>query len=121
MKPQQRAIEDMSGQNANDDNPPPIAKMNHILREFRKVIPGDIPVSYIETFLIVATNEGASMGDVQRIGGTRKSTASRTLLVLWEKGLLNRVAHPSELRKLQYSLTPKGRKLVTKINELFGS
>ena len=71
-------------------------------------------------FLLVALNEGASLGELAEKAGMKTSSASRYLLDLSDKtrngdkgyGLVRRESDPAELRRNMYSLTPKGRAMI---------
>lgn len=94
----------------------------HILDYFEDHAP-QIPASMIEVFLLVAMNEGCSLRDIVELSGKPQSTMSRHLLDLGERnrrmepglGLVAWRTCPSELRRKEYYLTPKGRGLLKKI------
>jgi DNA-binding MarR family transcriptional regulator len=94
----------------------------HILEYFQDHEP-QIPASMIEAFLLVALNEGCSLRDIVELSGKPQSTVSRHLLDLGERnrkmepglGLVAWRIAPDELRRKEYSLTPKGRSLLRRI------
>lgn len=116
-------------QGANDDDEHSkelLAKLGNALEEFRKAFPGQCPVSLIQTFLLVALNEGTTMKDITDRGEMKKSTASRALLDLAgysDEGvkLIERRTHPTDLRALQYTLGPKGKRLIAKVVDILES
>lgn len=82
-----------------------------------------MPVAEVQMFLLVALNEGLSLGELADKADMKTSSASRYLLDLSDKtrrgeagyGLVNRQPDPDELRRNMYSLTPKGRAMVRKL------
>jgi DNA-binding MarR family transcriptional regulator len=82
-----------------------------------------IPLAMAEAFLLVALNEGKSLRELCAISGQPQSTMSRHLLDLGDRnrrmepglGLVEWRLHPRELRRKQYLLSPKGRKLLQDI------
>lgn len=96
-----------------------LKKLDRVLTQFRTSIDPNVPTQLAQTFVAVAMNEGASLGQIAKVVGTALSTASRHLADL---GDLNRKKEPGyklihreqdvmELRKNIYTLTPKGRLL----------
>jgi DNA-binding MarR family transcriptional regulator len=94
----------------------------HILEYFQDHEP-QIPASMIEAFLLVALNESCSLRDIVELSGKPQSTVSRHLLDLGERnrkmepglGLVAWRIAPDELRRKEYTLTPKGRSLLRRI------
>jgi DNA-binding MarR family transcriptional regulator len=82
-----------------------------------------IPLAMAEAFLLVALNEGKSLRELCAIAGQPQSTMNRHLLDLGDRnrrmepglGLVEWRLHPRELRRKQYLLSPKGRKLLQEI------
>ena len=82
-----------------------------------------MPVGEVIMFLAVSLNEGASLTELAELTGIRKSTASRYLLDLSDKtrtgapghGLVTREQDPKELRRNMYSLSAKGRRVITQL------
>lgn len=78
-----------------------------------------MPIQMAASFLLVAKNEGKSLRELCDISGVTQSTMSRHLLDLGERnrrfgeglGLVQGRIDPMELRRKQFYLTPKGRKL----------
>ncbi len=60
---------------------------------------------------IVGAYPGMSAGDLARILHIHPSTLTGILQRLGERGLLRRVAHPDDARRVQLDLTPKGKRL----------
>jgi DNA-binding MarR family transcriptional regulator len=96
----------------------------HILEYFQDHEP-QIPASMIEAFLLVALREGCSLRDVVERSGKPQSTMSRHLLDLGSHnrkrepglGLVEWRIAPEELRRKEFTLTPKGRALLRRILE----
>ena len=94
----------------------------HILDYFQGHAP-QIPASMIEAFLLVAMNEGCSLRDITEMSGKPQSTMSRHLLDLGDTnrqggvglGLVRWRIAPDELRRKEYTLTPKGRGLLRRV------
>ena len=92
------------------------------LTHFRALSP-TMPVGEIYIFLVAALHEGASLKELAELSDMRQSTASRYLLNLSDKTrragdgykLLNRESDQDELRRNMYSLTAKGRKIISKL------
>jgi DNA-binding MarR family transcriptional regulator len=95
-----------------------------ILSAFQEHNP-TMPIQMAASFLLVAKNEGKSLRELCDLSGVAQSTMSRHLLDLGERnrrfgeglGLVRGDHDPMELRRKQYTLTPKGRKL---FNALMG-
>lgn len=93
-----------------------------ICDELQKLDPG-MPLGRLEAFLLVVLHEGASLKDLCDISGQPQSTLSRHLLDLGQRNrrmgpglrLVEGRIDPYELRKKQYRLTPKGRKLLERL------
>jgi DNA-binding MarR family transcriptional regulator len=97
-----------------------------MLRCIQEEIAEMIPLQIVTTFLLVAQYEGKSLREYTELSGIAQSTMSRHLLDLGERhragkkegyGLVDRRQDPMELRKNEYKLTAKGRKLVTKLTK----
>ncbi len=99
-----------------------VRKSLRVLEEFSRHYP-NCPIQIAHTFLLVVLNEGKSMRELGDIAGLPQSTMSRHLLDLgprnrWKEPGLKLVKHrydPMEMRKKQYTLSPKGRALVKRI------
>jgi len=93
-----------------------------ILEYFQDQSP-QIPAGMIEAFLRVALDEGTSLRDVVEKSGKPQSTVSRHLLDLGDRdrkgdpglGLVVWRISPQELRRKEYTLSPKGRALLHRI------
>jgi DNA-binding MarR family transcriptional regulator len=83
--------------------------------QFRNISP-TLSISHAQAFLLVALNEGLSINELGALGGLKQSTISRALLDLAGHGkdyaLIDRHAHPEDLRKTVYTLNKKGRAFV---------
>ena len=99
-----------------------------ICDEFQKFDPG-MPLGKLEAFLLVVLHEGKSLRELCEISGQPQSTLSRHLLDLGQRnrhmepglGLIEGKIDPYELRKKQYLLTPKGRKLLERLLGILGT
>ena len=100
-----------------------IRSIVEVLNGFRD-LSHTMPVGQVVMFLLVALNEGADQTQLAELMDIRKSTASRYLLDLSDKTrdggrgyeLITRDPDPTELRRNVYSLSPKGRALLAKLN-----
>ncbi|MEN6541102.1 MarR family winged helix-turn-helix transcriptional regulator [Parvibaculum sp.] len=109
----------------NDDDMKSIRTAFKLLTAFREISP-TMPISLATTFLTVAMNEHSSLTDLNRHLDLKTSTLSRHLLDLGVRnrkmteglGLIDCRQDPMELRKNQYTLTPKGRTLLRKVLKL---
>jgi DNA-binding MarR family transcriptional regulator len=89
-----------------------------ILSAFQEYNP-TMPIQMAASFLLVAKNEGKSLRELCQLSGVAQSTMSRHLLDLGERnrrfgeglGLVRGDIDPMELRRKQFSLTAKGRRL----------
>lgn len=103
----------------------PLRRFSNALGKFAELSP-TMPVMQVLAFMVVAQNEGKSLGELGKIANIKQSTMSRYLLDLSDKtrigaagyGLVKRESDPQELRRNMYSLTPKGRLLVREIEEI---
>jgi DNA-binding MarR family transcriptional regulator len=85
-----------------------------------RLLSATMPMAELQMFLLVALNEGLSLGELAEAADMKKSTASRYLLDLSDKtrtgdagyALITRDSDPKELRRNMYALTPKGRSLL---------
>lgn len=92
------------------------------LDAFREIRP-TMPLQYVVTFLVVALEQGLSVGEYAERAGVSLSVMSRHLLDIGERnrhrekgfGLIDYRSHPEELRKHQVFLTPKGKTLLHRI------
>lgn len=102
-----------------------IKSLMKLMAHFRDISPS-MTVSMAVTFLSVAANEGTSLVDLKGPTGFKTSTLSRHLIDLGDRnrkkeaglGLVDCRQDPMELRKNQYTLTPKGRTLLRKVLKL---
>jgi DNA-binding MarR family transcriptional regulator len=82
-----------------------------------------MPLQLAYTFILCATYEGESVGDIARRAGFAISTTSRHILDLGEYDRLKKPGYqlvetridPLELRRKTVHLTPKGRNLLNQI------
>lgn len=99
-----------------------ILAIGRALDEFRLLSP-TMPVAQIQAFLLVAIDERIGMTDVAELTGVKPSTASRYLLDLGVArtaldnayDLLDRGVDPMNTRKARYTLTRKGKALVSRL------
>lgn len=103
----------------------PLWQLFKAIEEFRR-FDAEIPTQTVNTFLYVATHEGCTMKDVADALGVAQSTMSRNVATLdrinrhHQPGLdlVRAVEDPAERRRKIISLTPKGRQLTARLNEL---
>jgi DNA-binding MarR family transcriptional regulator len=97
-------------------------KASSLFQAFR-TIDSKMPLQLAYTFILCATYEGESVGDIARRAGFAMSTTSRHILDLGDYdrdknpgfGLVETRVDPMELRKKTIHLTPKGRSLLNQI------
>ena len=97
-------------------------KVSGLFQAFRALDP-TMPLQLAYTFILCATYEGESVGDIARRAGFAVSTTSRHILDLGEFDRLKRPGYrlvetkidPMELRKKSIHLTPKGRTLLNQL------
>lgn len=97
-------------------------KVSGLFQAFRQLDP-TMPLQLAYTFILCATYEGESVGDIARRAGFAVSTTSRHILDLGEFDRLKRPGYqlvetridPMELRRKTIHLTPKGRNLLNQI------
>lgn len=97
-------------------------KASGLFQAFR-ALDSTMPLQLAYTFILCATYEGESVGEIARRAGFAVSTASRHILDLGEfdrmkrpgYGLLETRIDPMELRRKTIHLTPKGRALLNQI------
>ena len=65
-------------------------------------------------FMARANRYSRSPGALAAYLGTTKGTASQTLIVLEQKGLVERLRHGRDRRQVQIQLTPRGQKMLAK-------
>lgn len=95
------------------------------IEEFRKLDP-EIPSQTVNTYLYVASHEGCTMKDIAEALGVAQSTMSRNISTLDKinrhhqpgLNLVNAVEDPNERRRKIVTLTPRGRQLMARLNEL---
>jgi DNA-binding MarR family transcriptional regulator len=99
----------------------PVRQLISLVDTFREVT-STMSLAQLKAFLLVATNEGKSLGELAQLAGGRTSTMSRYLLDFSDKlkdgspgyGLIYRTADQSELRRNVYVLSPSGHALLDK-------
>jgi hypothetical protein len=92
---------------------------HEVFRDLRATM----PLQYVTTFLLVATNEGKSVTEYATMAGVSKSVMSRHILDIGERdrymqegmGLVTYRASPLELRRHEVYLTDKGRALLHRL------
>lgn len=97
-------------------------KVSSLFQAFRQ-LDSTMPLQLAYTFLLCATHEGESVGDIARRAGFAISTSSRHILDLGEYdrqknpgyGIVETRIDPMELRRKTVHLTPKGRNLLNQI------
>lgn len=95
-----------------------------VLDQFKKISP-TMPVQQIMAFLLVAMNEGTSLKELVESSQVKTPTMSRHLIDLGPRNrrmepgyqLVECRQDPMELRKNQYTLSPRGKYLVNTILE----
>ena len=88
-----------------------------------------MPLQYVISFLIVATNEGQGVKDYSKMLGVNPTTMSRHLLDIGPRnrqmndgyGLVQCRPNATDLRKHEYFITPKGKLLLDKILRYLGT
>ena len=96
-----------------------LTRLVRVFGLLREISP-TMPVQIAQSFVVVAMNEGKSVGELATIAGAKQSTMSRHLLDLGDRnrqgqegfGLVTRGIDPTELRRTQYTLSPKGKVLL---------
>jgi DNA-binding MarR family transcriptional regulator len=86
-------------------------------------IRGTMPAQYIKAFLLVAFEEGLSLSEYAERAGVSLSVMSRHLQDIGDRnrykeegfGLVTSRTNPLELRRHEFSLTPRGRALLHNI------
>ena len=106
--------------------------MNTTIRDFRKVLRNfereiaiqnnnccNTGVSLVQCHLLldIEKRKSVSITELAQIQSLDKSTISRTVDTLFNKGLINREINPESRRQSIVSLTDNGRKACTGINE----
>lgn len=97
-------------------------KVSSLFQAFRQ-LDSTMPLQLAYTFILCATYEGESVGDIARRAGFAISTSSRHILDLGEfnrqkdpgYGLVETRIDPLELRRKTVHLTPKGRNLLNQL------
>lgn len=120
----------MPGNNHNSASRPSYAmedkrhldKVSGLFQAFRALDP-TMPLQLAYTFILAATYEGESIGDIARRAGFATSTTSRHILDLGEFDRMKRPGYklvetridPMELRRKTVHLTPKGKNLLNQL------
>lgn len=97
--------------------------LHDILAEIKDEVNPAMPIQQAIAFVLVGLNEGASLKELVKIAEVKQATMSRHLIDLGTRNRhlepgYNLVAcrqDPMELRKNQYTLSPKGHALINKI------
>lgn len=102
-----------------------IAQLNKLVDALEpfKELRETMPAQYIRTFLLVATTEGKGVKEYADRAGVSVTVMSRHLLDIGDRnrhmeegfGLVTYRPQPTELRKHEYTLTPKGKALALRI------
>jgi DNA-binding MarR family transcriptional regulator len=99
-----------------------LTKLLDVLELFR-MIRATMPMQYVVTLMLVATDEGRNVQEYARKLGVSPSVMSRHLLDIGERnrymeegfGLVTYRANPRNLREHEYFLTDKGRRITQSI------
>jgi DNA-binding MarR family transcriptional regulator len=70
--------------------------------------------------LLAARERPTTSTDLAALMGTTKQAASKLLDVMEEAGYLTRVAHPGDARAKVVTLSRRGRRLLTVVEEIYG-
>lgn len=97
--------------------------LHDILAEIKDEVNPAMPIQQAIAFVLVGLNEGASLKELVKIADVKQATMSRHLIDMGTRNRhletgYNLVAcrqDPMELRKNQYTLSPKGQALIAKI------
>lgn len=97
-------------------------KVSSLFQAFR-TLDSTMPLQLAYTFILCATYEGETIGDISRRAGFALSTTSRHILDLGELnrrkepgyGLVETLVDPMNLRTKTIRLTPKGKNLLNQI------
>lgn len=97
-------------------------KVSGLFQAFRALDP-TMPLQLAYTFILCATYEGESVGEIARRAGFAVSTTSRHILDLGEFDRMKKPGYklvetridPMELRRKTIHLTPKGRALLNQL------
>ncbi len=78
-------------------------------------------INKTQTYILMTVNEnpGSSMTEISIMTGLEKSSFTRSVDILEKQGLIKRNSPKEDRRKIQLSLTGKGRKAATLIQEDF--
>lgn len=122
----------MTSMAKNHHTPPPLSydmsdrrhldKVSGLFQAFRALDP-TMPLQLAYTFILCATYEGESIGEIARRAGFAVSTTSRHVLDLGEFDRMKKPGYklvetridPMELRRKTIHLTPKGRALLNQL------
>lgn len=97
-----------------------------INRVYQAAIVNEIPLALVQTFLIAARHEGSTVNEIKERVNGNLSTVSRHLLDLSENlrngqpgyGLLNRVRHPTDFRSVVFTLSKKGKHVLSQLRDI---
>jgi DNA-binding MarR family transcriptional regulator len=97
-----------------------------VMRVFVEESRRGIPIGYVDTFLMIAADEGKSVNEYAEMAHVSKSVMSRHILDIgdWTRahepglGWVTSRPHPMELRRHEVYLTPKGRVLAHRLREV---
>lgn len=97
-----------------------LRKLTRLMKALRAGIDPTVPIQVVQTFLVVAVNEGTTLTDIASTSGANLSTVSRHTIDLGERnrrmgpgyGLIESRTDPMSLRTKNYSLSQKGRLFV---------
>jgi DNA-binding MarR family transcriptional regulator len=86
--------------------------MRSIRKVFRSQRGPSFTVAEFRTLAFVNRNPGVSLSEVAEHIGIEAPTASKMVESLFQRGLLKRETDPSDRRRLQLSILPKGKRSV---------
>tara|TARA_R100000742_G_C4256296_1_gene74167 strand:- start:271 stop:618 length:348 start_codon:yes stop_codon:yes gene_type:complete len=104
-----------------------LEKIERIFATLRLVRP-DMTLQLAQQFILVALNEGTSLGELAGKSGWVLATASRQLLDLGDRDrhgreglkLVNSVRDKDNLKKNVYTLSPKGKQVINQLVGILG-
>jgi len=103
-----------------------LLKLSRALTLARSQMKETIPTQVLQTFLVVAMNEGKPVSTIADLIGASPTTASRHCSDLGARlrdkspgyGLIERVEDPVDMRVVTYRLTQRGRLFLKQLMEI---
>ena len=110
-----------------DDQREALEKLKQVV-DLVRAIEARVPTSYLDAFLCVAREPGKGPTHYAKRMNTIQPIASRVLLEIGVKarernaslGLVDRQIDPETLKRHEYFLTPKGRRLLAQMFQAMG-